>query len=207
MLTAEQRGYWYSLGYELDLNTFEDALENVKEKSDAIWFFLKGLLQTYKDIDSQCRELDWLSDYLEQGLAPYFNRCDVLGAEYGERLLQHALIYNKDKLVLNILEEPGIEIAVETSELRSTPLLIALMNDLSQPVIDKLICDYAIFRKNSRDLSAFDYAQKTNNTQFLERVKHKRPQNPLVSRSGYAFLDAPTNDAEELVQDIKKKLD
>ncbi len=176
MRREARKAYW-RIGARMNRDEIKQTMDNLDEedKKEAIWHMLKGVIQapraTAADQGNMIRHLGQLQN---GELAPFFNASGMPGSEHGERLLQHALMYDKDELVLAILDEPAVSVSFESSELRSTPLHLALLNDLSFEVIEKLVTPFSIERKNSQNKKPEDIAIAKGNEEFLTLLASRK---------------------------------
>lgn len=203
-MNSKERKYWYKIGDSMDLGLIKSKIETLKEefRNEAIWYILKGVIQTNKsNVDQQCEVIRNLRDFLHGDLATFFNMTKVPGRDHGERLLQHAIIHGKDQLVLTILEEPAVKVSFETSELRSTPLHLALMNGLSHGVIQLLTTNYSMTRKNNQNTTPEDIAKITGNDEFLLLLAERQ----LAKSKGLNFFQLEKLSGTEESEDASDK--
>ncbi len=183
-MNANERKIYRNKGARMNVEEIKNTIERLstEQNSEAIWYFLKGIIQslTLKTND-QCKAIREVRRILNNNFATIFNWVGVPGSAHGERLFQHAIISNKDQLILTILEEPEICVSFASSELRSTPLLLALMNGLSHEVIVKLTTPFSMERENAQGTRPED----TNNKQFLALLAMKKIANNADTKPGF----------------------
>ena len=210
MNTKERNEYW-NKGARMNSDEIKNTIENLsaENQKEAIWYLLKGVIQSPGvTAAEQCLTMRELRLLLNGNLASFFNMTNVPGSEHGERLLQHAISYKKDELVLAILEEPEISVSFESSELRSTPLLLALMNGLSHDVIQKLTTEFSIKRKNTQNSMPEDIAKTTGNSEFLTLLASRKAVMDGASNffQPHRITDTPHTNTSEKDGPSKRRL-
>lgn len=177
------------------MNTIKNLIP--EDRDAAIWYVLRGVFLSKASTQEQCEMIRNLRTSLNGTLAVYFNMSGV--DKRGERLLQHAIAVNKNDLVLAILEEPGIAVSFESSELGATPLLLAIMNGLSLTVIEKLITKFSINRENSQRTKPEDVARTLGNIEVLELLAKKKLELDSSDSRWFGRKRAEQSNAPEVV--------